>query len=136
MKKYPKCPYRYRYQYRYFQDSPYRYQYRYRYFQDCPYRINIDINISKIVLIDINSDIDIFQNGLIDIDIDIFNIVLINIDIFQKCRYINNLYFISIYRTGLPFIVITMKCIESFLDTNQMSLTAEICQCKIMLIQK
>ena len=42
---------------------------------------------------DIN--IDIFKNDHIDIDIDI--------DIFQKCRYIDNRYVISIYRTGLVY---------------------------------
>ena len=36
---------------------------------------------------------DIFKNDHIDIDIDI--------DIFQKCRYIDNRYSLSIYRTGL-----------------------------------
>ena len=65
--------YRYRYRYRYFPKSPYRY--RYRYFWNC--------------LIDIDIDIDIFKNDHIDIDI------------FQKCRYIDNRYVISIYRTGL-----------------------------------
>ena len=56
------------------------------------------------VLIDIDIDIDIFDNVLIDIDINIdsFKIVLNDIDIFQECRYIDNQYFISIYRTGLP----------------------------------
>ena len=68
------------------------------------------------VLIDINIDIDIFENVLIDIDIfkivlididiniDIFKIVLVDISDFkkiQKCWYINNEYFILIYRTGL-----------------------------------
>ena len=38
----------------------------------------------------------------IDIDIDIFHNLLIDIDIFQKCRYIDNRYSIAIYRTGLP----------------------------------
>ena len=38
--------------------------------------------------------IDFFYDPLIDINIDI--------NIFQKCRYIDNRYFISIYRTGLP----------------------------------
>ena len=45
---------------------------------------DIDIDIFKNYLI----DIDIFKNDLIDIDIDI--------DIFQKCRYIDNRYFLSI----------------------------------------
>ena len=43
-------------------------------------------------LIDI--DINIFQNCLINIDIVIFKND--NIDIFQKCRYIDNQYFLSI----------------------------------------
>ena len=43
--------------------------------------------------IDIDTDIDIFQNCLIDIDIDI--------DIFKTCRYIDNRYGLSIYRTPL-----------------------------------
>ena len=64
----------------------------YRYFYD-PL---IDIDISQRLPI----DIDIFQNCLIDIDIDIFQNSLIDIDI-QKCRYIDNQYSISIYRTGL-----------------------------------
>ena len=42
------------------------------------------------VLIDIESIIDIFNNDLIDIDI------------FKKCRYIDNQYGLSIYRTPLP----------------------------------
>ena len=77
----------------------------YRYFYD-PL---IDIDISQRLPIDIDIfqncliDIDIFQNCLIDIDIfknDHIDID-INIDIFQKCRYIDNRYLISIYRTGL-----------------------------------
>ena len=52
-------------------------------------------------LIDIDTDIDIFQNCLIDIDIDIFKNDQIDIDISQKCRYINNRYSKSIYRTRL-----------------------------------
>ena len=62
--------------------------FKYRYFQDL--LIDIDIDISQILLIDIDIDIDIFKNDHIDIDI------------FQKCRYIDNRYVISIYRTGLP----------------------------------
>ena len=38
-------------------------------------------------------DIDIFKSDLIDIDIDI--------DIFKTCRYIDNRYGLSIYRTPL-----------------------------------
>ena len=38
-------------------------------------------------------NIDIFKSDLIDIDIDI--------DIFKKCRYIDNRYGLSIYRTPL-----------------------------------
>ena len=68
--------------------------------------IDIDIDISQILPIDI--DIDIFQNCLIDIskncliDIDIFKNDHIDIDIyiFQKCRYIDNQYLLTIYRTG------------------------------------
>ena len=44
-------------------------------------------------------DIDIWQNFLIDIDININIFKIVLIDIFQKCRYIDNRYFISIYRT-------------------------------------
>ena len=43
--------------------------------------------------IDIDIDIDIFKSDLIDIDIDI--------DIFRTCRYIDNRYGLSIYRTPL-----------------------------------
>ena len=77
--------------------------FKYRYFQDL--LIDIDIDISLILLIDIDIDIDIFQNHHIDIDIDIFKYDHIDIDIdtdiSQKCRYIDNRYVISIYRTGL-----------------------------------
>ena len=45
------------------------------------------------VFIDIDIDIDIFKSDLIDIDIDI--------DILKKCRYIDNRYDLSIYRTPL-----------------------------------
>merc|ERR1711873_88287 len=62
--------------------------FKYRYFQNLLIDIDIDIDISLILLIDIDIDIDIFQNHHIDIDI------------FQKCRYIDNRYVISIYRTG------------------------------------
>ena len=55
--------------------------------------IDIDINIFKNILIDIDIDIDIFKSDLIDIDIDI--------DIFKTCRYIDNRYGLSIYRTPL-----------------------------------
>ena len=41
------------------------------------------------------------QYVLIDIDINIFKIVLIDINIFQQCQYIDNQYFISIYRRGI-----------------------------------
>ena len=87
----------------------------YHYFNDL--LIDIDIDISQRLLIDIDIfqncliDIDIFQNCLIDIDIfqnclvdiDIFKNGHVDIDndIFQKCRYIDNRYSISIYRTGL-----------------------------------
>ena len=54
----------------------------------------------RIAFIDSEFDIDIFQNYQL-IDIDIFKNDHINIDIFQKCRYIDNRYSISIYRTGL-----------------------------------
>ena len=83
--------------------------------------IDIDIDISMNVFIDIDIDIDIFKSDLIDIDIDIdidismnvfidndididiFNSDLINndIDIFKTCRYIDNRYGSSIYRTPL-----------------------------------
>ena len=68
--------------------------FKYRYFQDL--LIDIDIFQNHHIDIDIFGiafDIDIFKNDHIDIDIDI--------DIFQKCRYIDNRYVISIYRTGL-----------------------------------
>ena len=45
------------------------------------------------VFIDIDIDIDIFKSDLIDIDIDI--------DILKTCRYIDNRYGLSIYRTPL-----------------------------------
>ena len=55
------------------------------------------------VLIDIDIDIDISMNIFIDIDIDIdiFKSDLIDIDIFKTCRYIDNRYGLSIYRTSL-----------------------------------
>ena len=62
-----------------FLELPYRYRYRYRYFSELPYRYRYRYRY--------------FQLLHIDIDIDI--------DIFQKCRYIDNQYFISIYRTPL-----------------------------------
>ena len=71
------------YRYWYFSELPYRYwyfselPYQYRYFSELPYQYLY---------------IDIFKNDHIDIDIKIF----------QKCRYINNRYFILIYRTPLP----------------------------------
>ena len=55
--------------------------------------ILIDIDISMNVFIDIDIDIDIFKSDLIDIDI--------GIDIFKTCRYIDNRYGLSIYRTPL-----------------------------------
>ena len=54
-------------------------------------------------------DIDIFKNCLIDIDIDIFKNNHIDIVIFQKCRYIDNRYLISIYRTGLSSSNLTVQ---------------------------
>ena len=51
------------------------YQYRYRYFSELPYQYRYRYRY--------------------------FQLLHINIDIFQKCRYINNRYVISIYRTGL-----------------------------------
>ena len=74
--------------------------FKYRYFQDLLIDIDIDIDISQILLSDI--DIDIFQNHHIDIDIDIFGIALSisifsKMTIFQRCRYIDNRYVISIY---------------------------------------
>ena len=103
LKSAEKCPYwyqylcLYQYQYWYFQI------YRYRYFKN----VFIDINIFKI-----DNNINIFKNGLIDI----FKNDHIDIDIFQKCQYIDNQYLytlffsflchtrkylILIYRTGL-----------------------------------
>ena len=60
--------------------------------------INVERGIVKILFKyryfqDLLIDIDIFKYDHIDIDIDI--------DIFQKCRYFDNRYVISIYRTGL-----------------------------------
>merc|ERR1712240_567669 len=75
----------FRYRYRYFSNTSYRYRYRYRYFPKSPYRYRYFLNC----LIDIDIDIDIFKYDHIDIDI------------FQKCRYIDNRYVILIYRTGL-----------------------------------
>ena len=76
--------------------------FKYRYFQDLLIDIDIDIDISSILLI----DIDIFQNHHIDIDIFKYDHIDIDIDIdvFQKCRYIDNRYVISIYRTGLAVV--------------------------------
>ena len=56
-----------------FLELPYRYRYRYRYFSELPYRYRYWYRY--------------FQ--LLHIDIDI--------DIFQKCRYIDNRYFLSIF---------------------------------------
>ena len=58
---------------------PYRYRYRYRYFSELPYQYQYRYQYFQLLHIDINIDIDIFQ----------------------KCRYIDNRYVISIYRTGL-----------------------------------
>ena len=55
------------------------------------------------VFIDIDIDIDIFKSDLIDIDIDI--------DIFKTCRYIDNRYGLSIYRTPL---VLTEECVQNY----------------------
>ena len=66
-----------------------------------------NIDIDKAILENIDIDIDIFQNCLIDIDIfqncliDIFKYDHSDINIFPKCRYIDNRYSISIYRIGL-----------------------------------
>ena len=54
-----------------FLELPYRYRYLYRYFSELPYRYRY------------------------------FQPLHIDIDIFQKCQYIDNRYVISIYRTGL-----------------------------------
>ena len=59
--------------------------------------ILIDIDIFKNDLIDIDSDI--FKNALIDLAFDIFRSGPIDIDIFQKCQYIDNWYGSSIYWT-------------------------------------
>ena len=55
------------------------------------------------VFIDIDIDIDIFKSDLIDIDIDIF----------KTCRYIDNRYGLSIYRTPL---VAAKICRDTFFD--------------------
>ena len=48
------------------------------------------------------------MNVFIDIDIDIFksDLIDIDIDIFKTCRYIDNRYDLSIYRTPLPAMII------------------------------
>ena len=79
----------------------------YRYFHEP--LIDIDIDISQRLPIDIDIfqncliDIDIFQNCLIDINIFKNDHIDVDIDIniFQKWRYIDNQYVISIFRTGL-----------------------------------
>ena len=68
------------------------------------------MDIFQNLLIDI--DMDIFKYCLIDIDINIFKNDHIDIAIFQKCRYIDNLYSISIYGTGL-IMVLRQKTAES-----------------------
>ena len=62
-----------------FLELPYRYRYRYRYFSELPYRYRYRYRYFQLLHIDIDTDIDIFQ----------------------KCQYIDNRYSISIYRTGL-----------------------------------
>ena len=69
--------------------------------------------------IDIDIDIDIFKIDLIDIDIDIFKIDLIDINIFKTCRYIDNRYGLSIYRTPLDGVYLLwafLGAINSSLD--------------------
>ena len=48
------------------------------------------MDIFKNDLIDIDIDSDIFKNALIDLAFDIFRSGPIDIDIFQKCQYIDN----------------------------------------------
>ena len=63
-------------------------------------KMTLSISIfSKNVLIDIDISMNVFID--IDIDIDIFKSDLIDIDIFKTCRYIDNRYGLSIYRTPL-----------------------------------
>ena len=63
------------------------------------------IDIFKNVLIDIDISMNVFID--IDIDINIFKSDLIDIDIFKTCRYIDNRYGLSIYRTPLCSGVVT-----------------------------
>ena len=79
-----------------FLELPYRYRYRYRYFSELPYRYRYRYRY--------------FQ--LLHIDIDI--------DIFQKCRYIDNRYVISIYRTGLQVLdnFETLKQLGDYFGAN------------------
>ena len=59
------------------------------------YFIDIDILRNSVI------DIDIFKNVLINIDIFKSDLIDIDIDIFKTCRYIDNRYGLSIYRTPL-----------------------------------
>ena len=59
---------------------------------DISQRLLIDSDNFQNCFIDIDIDRDIFQNCLIDIGIDIFKKDHIDIDIFQKWRYIDNQY--------------------------------------------
>ena len=71
--------------------------------------ISISISIFFRIALSISISISIFsKNDHIDIDIDI--------DIFQKCRYFDNRYVISIYRTGLflrPISPLPLHCVTS-----------------------
>ena len=71
---------------------------------DCRYiDIDIDIDNDMVGLENIDIDKAILENIYIDKAI-LKNIDIhdhIDINIFQKCRYIDNQYVISIYRTGL-----------------------------------
>ena len=99
--------YRYRYfsktsfRYRYFSETSYRYWYfselpnQYRYFSEMSYRYFSELLCRYWYRYRLFSGLSYryqyFQNDHVDIDIDIF----------QKWRYIDNQYSISIYRTGL-----------------------------------
>ena len=72
----------------------------------------------------INSDSPVryakFQSIWYFIDIDILQILLvdIDIDIFQKCRYIDNRYFLSIYWTGIAVRYAKFQSIRYFIDID------------------
>ena len=65
-------------------------------------------------------DIDIFKIDLIDIEIDI--------NIFKTCRYIDNRYGLSIYRTPLAYRVFTLCArVANHCFSTQMESAMKIC---------